>query len=1304
MFKKFLIFLSLCFVFVVIAFYNKTSAYDDQTTHPALTDEIVDFYNLSFPDKQLTPQQKEWIVEGSILEDTPPRWINHFYDPINKIGWSGEHTGKYDAETVRLVSQKLIAPYGITPVSSLNWLHNEQLQAQYAFYKGVKTWERGILEMVKGNEEEAYKILGYILHLVEDVSVPEHTRNDTHAHELEGATGDFGSPYEEYSKQYNRQNLNLASDFYQQGLRPLTKSTIDEYLISLAEYSNKYFFSKDTINDPKYQNPKIIRDDGSFGYGKDENGKEFVLAKVKKSEDENNKFNFQKTLIIEPSDKSILDNYFSRLSRQAVLHGAGVIELFRNEAALKKEYPAHIVVYDSSIFNYFKIPRVSITGELAKIKNTASSFFAQVGSKVGNVVSTVGNFFSRDDNQGFQPAGEISLQTEESENGEGGSQTENVQSIGQTKINESQNNQSQTQQVQSQTQKFDSSSKLQKQSIEQDEEVLQNQQSQQATTTQQTPQQTETQTATQSFKECGFSINQQPSHSKIIINEVAWMGTSASANDEWIELKNISSGEVDLTDWQLIDQGEQIKINLASINGSKIYKSSQFILLERTDDDSVPNITADLIYSGALSNSSEGLRLFDGQCNLIDEILVNPEWPAGNNTSANERRTMERNANDFNWHTSSVIAGTPKQNNSTPTTVSSGGGGGGAISNQQQASTEIRITEIMYDLVGSDSGREWVEIFNAGSSAVNLEGWKFYEDNTNHSLNLIRGSVNLEAGGYAIIVDDSNKFLQDWPQYTGALFDSSFSLSNSGETIAIKNGDTVIDEVNYNSSQGANGDGNSLQLINNQWLPTAPTPGSANQVSQNNQAPGASFVNYLLISEVYPDKTGNNFDFVEIYNPTNSFVPLSDYSLKILKGEATSTDSLTSFSASHTIASKSFFLIGLDNYSQSTSTAADISRSSSFLPTTQTAIVILYRNDDSIDEFNYNPENFVFGQSLERKAFNNNQCVFAQNENEFLGNGCDTDGVDYFEIRSAPNPQNSASFPEPRNAPTAPADFNIQYSTSTMELIFNWQPSQDYSGVTSTLTYKISDISVSTSTLPTIETASTTASVSIIETGRNYQFSIQAFDRDGLGSATSSAQIDVPAPQNNSPIVLMSQLDDSAFSTLTPTSSISNYSIVNYGYQEFGNGLSGKLHSLVLKVSSGNGANRFELREYGDSNYSQLERYWPSYDPVLGFNTTDFIVKRADGSVWEFRQVANFDDFEDITIEFSNIEVNPSKYYRLFFDSGDASRRIFFKGSNGDVGFGRFNFCWATGGPWSGIPTQCRDIDFDIYFILKILP
>ncbi|MCR4281332.1 MAG: lamin tail domain-containing protein, partial [Candidatus Kaiserbacteria bacterium] len=44
------------------------------------------------------------------------------------------------------------------------------------------------------------------------------------------------------------------------------------------------------------------------------------------------------------------------------------------------------------------------------------------------------------------------------------------------------------------------------------------------------------------------------------------------------------------------------------------------------------------------------------------------------------------------------------------------------------ASAQVVISEIMYDLeTGSDSGREWVEVFNSGGSSVNLTDWKVSE-------------------------------------------------------------------------------------------------------------------------------------------------------------------------------------------------------------------------------------------------------------------------------------------------------------------------------------------------------------------------------------------------------------------------------------------------------------------------------------------------------------------------------------------------------------------------------------------------
>src|SRR3989344_7106182 len=48
------------------------------------------------------------------------------------------------------------------------------------------------------------------------------------------------------------------------------------------------------------------------------------------------------------------------------------------------------------------------------------------------------------------------------------------------------------------------------------------------------------------FQFCSFSTTKTPAHQNLKINEVAWMGSANSANDEWMELKNISGGEIDL--------------------------------------------------------------------------------------------------------------------------------------------------------------------------------------------------------------------------------------------------------------------------------------------------------------------------------------------------------------------------------------------------------------------------------------------------------------------------------------------------------------------------------------------------------------------------------------------------------------------------------------------------------------------------------------------------------------------------------------------------------------------------------------
>lgn len=141
---------------------------------------------------------------------------------------------------------------------------------------------------------------------------------------------------------------------------------------------------------------------------------------------------------------------------------------------------------------------------------------------------------------------------------------------------------------------------------------------------------------------------------------------------------------------------------------------------------------------------------------------------------------------------------------------------------------DVSISEIMYDLEGTDSGREWVEVYNDGSNSVDLSTWKFFENGSKHGLIPVGGGL-LPAGGYAIIADNTNTFKTDWPAFSGLLFDSAFSLSNTGESLALVNssGETV-GNISYGSDMGATGDGNSLQYNGGSWIFGTPTPGEKN--------------------------------------------------------------------------------------------------------------------------------------------------------------------------------------------------------------------------------------------------------------------------------------------------------------------------------------------------------------------------------------------------------------------------------------------------------------------------------------------
>jgi hypothetical protein len=123
----------------------------------------------------------------------------------------------------------------------------------------------------------------------------------------------------------------------------------------------------------------------------------------------------------------------------------------------------------------------------------------------------------------------------------------------------------------------------------------------------------------------------------------------------------------------------------------------------------------------------------------------------------------------------------------------------------------------MYDLEGSDSKREWVEIYNGGSEDVDISDWRF-NDGSNHTF--VGDDLVIEGGTYALLVSDIETYGM------GAnIIDTVMSLNNTGDKLLLLNEElNEIFSVTYSSEWGAAGNGNSLQWHEGFWIESSPTP------------------------------------------------------------------------------------------------------------------------------------------------------------------------------------------------------------------------------------------------------------------------------------------------------------------------------------------------------------------------------------------------------------------------------------------------------------------------------------------------
>lgn len=304
-------------------------------THSLLTKKTVELWNQQNPDKQL---DLEAVVTGTIQEDSEEakfiRAYNHFCDFQTKEGVFGFPCSKDWAQSPELQAGKVpldnFTAHGPAEFQRIGLdgdVLSELMRNKYQFevddYDGYypygdQTWQKAIVE-------KDQKALGHVLHLIQDLTVPAHSRNDVHP---EFYIPEFhGDSYEVWAGSSVEKKVELLDS---SPLSPRGYNSLEEIFNEVNEFVGSNFFSDDTVK--RYSTPNVeslaeervgctflTRLNGTCTYyTAQREGKKIPLLR-------------KGWLGLHVIDNQVLQEYWKILGRKAVEAGLAIIDLYFRE-------------------------------------------------------------------------------------------------------------------------------------------------------------------------------------------------------------------------------------------------------------------------------------------------------------------------------------------------------------------------------------------------------------------------------------------------------------------------------------------------------------------------------------------------------------------------------------------------------------------------------------------------------------------------------------------------------------------------------------------------------------------------------------------------------------------------------------------------------------------------------------------------------------------------------------------------------------------------------------------------------------
>lgn len=337
---------------LIMGYCCKVQAYEQYCTHPTLTRRAAELY-ARYSGQEFNSTIIQKLEQGSTHEDNGSilyfRSTNHFYDIHKQRPWSSPFTA--EVATVFSPCFPDAAAKGYIRTSK-DWALNEKYQ-QLSWkinlvgseidctYDGDYSWPT-VLRMLDSGEslEKIAYAQGHLLHLMQDLTVPAHTRNDTHI-----ANKD---ELEKYAKKdcYSGQSIIPAADkLLAEGVMPIVIDDFGRKFDELAEFTYSHFYSDDTIFSNEYDAPHVVRrgdessNDGSehtYLYGVDISSTDYKLTseyRLLEVRPALEKWLPKESKLVYILNPECLADYWKRTLRKAIAYSAGALKKLSEEAA-----------------------------------------------------------------------------------------------------------------------------------------------------------------------------------------------------------------------------------------------------------------------------------------------------------------------------------------------------------------------------------------------------------------------------------------------------------------------------------------------------------------------------------------------------------------------------------------------------------------------------------------------------------------------------------------------------------------------------------------------------------------------------------------------------------------------------------------------------------------------------------------------------------------------------------------------------------------------------------------------------------